>query len=361
MSTDTETAVVGLDLARVEEFAITVGTHTATAKAGAVAYLGDRLGLWQTLADGHRVTGDQLAGETGIHPRYAQEWLATMAAVGYVLHDAATDEFHLPAEHAAVLAVEDSPAYFAPLFEANVGMYATIDRLLEAYRTGRGVAWAEFHPALTTGSGRFFETLYRGSLVDAWLPALDGVVEQLERGARVLDVGCGIGPAVFALADAYPRTSIRGVDVDPESLAIAGATAERRGLGDRVEFDWADAESDLGEGYDLVTFFDSFHHVADPVAVARQARAALRPGGTLLLVEPAAGDRVADNLGLAGMTYYAASALVCVPDALAQGAHDALGGQAGPARLVDVLTRAGFHDARVAATADFNIVVEARA
>ncbi|HEY7720036.1 MAG TPA: class I SAM-dependent methyltransferase [Pedococcus sp.] len=361
MTIDLQTDVDALDLTRVEEFAVTVGTHTATAKAGAVAYLGDRLGLWQALADGHRVDGDRLAHETGIHPRYAREWLATMAAVGYVAHDAESGEFHLPAEHAAVLAIEDSPAYFAPLFEANVGMFATIDRLVEAYRTGRGVAWAEFHPALTTGSGRFFETLYRASLVDAWLPALDGVVEQLERGARVLDVGCGIGPAVFALAEAYPRTSIRGVDVDPDSLSIASATAEARGLGDRVEFDWADAESDLGDGYDLVTFFDSFHHVADPVAVARQAKAALRPGGTLLLVEPRAGDRVEDNLGLAGITYYAASALVCVPDALAQGAHEALGGQAGPGRLIELLGSAGFEGARVAATADFNIVIEARA
>jgi 2-polyprenyl-3-methyl-5-hydroxy-6-metoxy-1,4-benzoquinol methylase len=358
---DEETdGTAGLDLARVEGFAVKVATDAAAAKAGALAYIGDRLGIWTALAAGD-TTSAGLAERSGLTERYLREWLATQAAIGYVEYDPITDRFHLPAEHAAVLADEASPAFLASAFEVNVALYAAIDRVSAAFRTGDGIPWGEHDPRLYRGVDRFFRTLYERSLVAEWLPAVDGAVELLEAGTSVLDVGCGHGSAVVMLAQAFPASTFVGIDPHEGSVAVARAAAEAAGVADRVEFRVGTAEDEVGGDYGLVFYFDAFHHVGQPDAAARRARAALAPGGALVLVEPRAQDHLADNLDLVGVTYYGASAMVCVPDALAQGADDALGGQAGFTRLRSVLTSAGFEQVRLAAEADFNLVVEARA
>jgi SAM-dependent methyltransferase len=353
------TEAPAIDLARVEAFAYQVATDQARASAGVLAWVGDRLGLWAALAAGP-VTSAELAARTGCAERHLREWLATQAAVGYVEYDAATGRFHLPAEHAAVLADRSSPADQSGGFESVTSFYAAAERLVEVYRTGGGIPWGEHDPRLYTGCDRFFRPLYEAGLVSEWLPAVDGAVERLSRGARVLDVGCGHGTAELIMARAFPASVFRGIDVHSGSVAAAREAAADAGVADRVEFAVGDATGPLGTGYDLVCFFDAFHHMGDPVAAARRAREALAPGGALVLVEPRAADRLEANLDLVGLSYFAASAIVCVPDALAQGAPDALGGQAGPARLADVLTRAGFSQVRVAAEGPFNILVEAR-
>ena len=364
--TSTDTATAGeatgpaVDLARVEAFAVRIASDAATAKAGALAYLGDRLGIWAALAGAGSTTSTELAARTGLQERYLREWLATQAAVGYVDHDAATGRFELPVEHAAVLADETSPAFYGFAFEVNVGLYAAVDRVEDAFRTGAGIPWGEHDARLHRGVDRFFRPLYERSLVGEWLPAVPGAVERLTAGTRVLDVGCGHGSAVLIMAEAFPASTFVGIDPHEGSIAVARAAAEAAGVADRVEFRGGPAEDEVGSGYGLVFYFDAFHHVGDPEAAALRARASLAPGGTLVLVEPRAQDRVADNLDLVGLTYYGASVLACVPDAVAQGAQDALGGQAGFQRLSSVLTGAGFGTVRLAATADFNLVVEAR-
>jgi SAM-dependent methyltransferase len=359
IATGSDTDGAAIDLARVEAFAYQVATDQARASAGVLAWVGDRLGLWAALAEGP-ATSVELAARTGCAERHLREWLATQVAVGYAEYDPATGRFRLPAEHAAVLADRTSPADQSGGFESVVSFFAAADRLAEAYRTGGGIPWGEHDPRLYSGCDRFFRPLYEASLVGEWLPAVEGAVERLTRGARVLDVGCGHGTAELIMARAFPASTFRGIDVHAGSVAAAREAAADAGVADRVEFAVADAGAPLGEGYDLVCFFDSFHHVGDPVAAARRAREALAADGALVLVEPRAADRLEANLDLVGLTWYGASAIVCVPDAMSQGATDALGGPAGPARLADVLTRAGFTRVRVAAEGPFNIVVEAR-
>lgn len=349
-----------MDLQKVEEFAVKVATDQATASAGALAYVGDRLGLWAALAATGPATSAELAATTGLTERYLREWLATQAAVGYVAYDEETGRYTLPAEHAAVLADDDSPAAGVGGFQSVTAFYAVADRLADAFRTGAGISWADQDRRLFSGVDRFFRPLYTRSLVAEWLPALDGMVDRLERGGRVLDVGCGYGTSAILLAQAFPGVTVHGVDPEPDSIATARAAAVKAGVADRVTFEVGTDADDAGSGYDLVTYFDAFHHLGDPVGAARRAKAALADGGALMLVEPAAHDRVADNLTLVGLVYYASSTLVCVPDALSQGATDALGGQAGPHRLHEVLAEAGFTRVRVAAEAPFNLVIEAR-
>lgn len=349
-----------MDLEAVEQFAFKVASDQAIGTAGALAYLGDRLGLWAALAEVGPVTPDELAGITQLHPRYVREWLATQAAAEYLTYDPDTERFTLPPEHAAVLADDSSPAALAGGFEAQAAFWAVTDRVADAFRSGQGIAWGDQDPRLRSGAERFFRPLYAASIVDEWLPALDGVVATLERGGRVLDVGAGHGVSTLLMAQAFPRSTFHGIDPDPGSVAEARAAAGKAGVADRVTFAVATAEGDVGDGWDLVTYFDAFHHIGDPVAAARQARHALAPGGALMLVEPMAHDRLEDNLNMVGVTFYGASTLVCITDALAQDARVVLGGQAGPARLGQVLADAGFATVRTAHQGDFNLVIEAR-
>jgi SAM-dependent methyltransferase len=311
------------------------------------------------MADGEPVTPAELARRTGTSERYVREWLSNQAAGGYVEYDARTATFTLPPEQALALATEDSPASVQGAFQ-NMGAFAAArPRIAQRFRTGDGLPWGEHDHDLFAGTERFFRPGYAAHLVGEWIPALDGVEEKLERGARVADVGCGHGASTVLLAKAYPRCRLVGYDSHPASIDAARASAERAGVADRVRFEVANAVSFPGTGFDLVAHFDSLHDMADPVGAARRVRQALAPGGTWMLVEPYAGDRLEENLNPVGRLYYAASTLVCVPNSLA-GHGPALGAQAGEARLREVVEQAGFRSFRRATRTPFNLVLEAR-
>ena len=354
-----------LPLARVEadvieRFAETVATDQARSTAGALAYIGDRLGIWAAMAGIGPVTSGELADVTGLHERYLREWLATQTAVGYITYDPGTGRFSLPPEHAAVLADESSPAALAGGFESLAAFWAVADRIADDFRSGDGIPWSEQDHRLFSGVDRFFRPLYERSLTTEWLPALDGTVATLERGGRVLDVGCGFGTSTILMAEAYPRSTFHGIDPHAGSIAAARDAAAKAGVADRVTFQTASALDDVGTGWDLICFFDAFHHLGDPITAARRARQSLGEEGTLMLVEPRATDRLEDNLDLVGLTFYSASTLVCVPDALSQRGATALGGQAGAARLREVVAEAGFSRFRQAVETPFNVVIEVR-
>ncbi|QBR91151.1 class I SAM-dependent methyltransferase [Nocardioides euryhalodurans] len=349
-----------VDLTRLEEFATKVAVDRAIAYNGVLAYLGDRLGLWRALASVADTTSEELAERSGLAERYVREWLATQAAAGYVTYDGPTCRFSLPAEHALVLADEDSPVAGVAGFQVITAVYAAADQLAHAYATGEGVAWGDHDPRLFSGVDRFFRTLYRGSLVSEWLPSVEGLVERLEQGIRVLDVGCGLGSALVLMAEAFPASTFVGVDNHEESIRLARAAAAEAGVGDRVTFEVADATS-YGGSHDLVCFFDAVHDMGDPVGALAHARSVLAEDGVVLAVEPFAHDRLEDGIGSpVTLTYLAASSALCVPNGMSQGT-DTLGAQAGPARLTAAFRAAGFTQAGVAAETPYNLLIEARA
>ncbi len=326
----------------------------------ALVVMGDALGYYRTMADGNAITPAELAERTGTSEHYAREWLGAQAAGAYVEYDPATRTYTLPAEHAAALVDESSPAYLPGFFQIAHGTVRDAPGIIEAARNGDGLGWHAHNSDVHVGCERFFRTMYNAHLVAEWLPALDGVVEKLAAGARVADVGCGHGASTILMAQAFPESTFVGSDYHPESIEIARARAELAGVGDRVRFEVAPATGYSGTGHDLVTMFDCLHDMGDPVGAARHVRETIADDGTWMVVEPMAGDRVEDNLNPVGRAYYGFSTLLCTPSSLAQDVGLALGTQAGPARIRDVATAAGFGRFRPAASTPFNNVLEVR-
>ena len=320
--------------------------------------LGDELGLYRAMADGEPTTPEQLAQKTGCNTRLVSEWLSAHAAAGYVEH--AEGAFRLPEEQAMALAQEDSPVYVAGGASVLASFFLDKDKVVRAMRGDGGLSWGDHHPCLFTGTERFFRPGYRAHLVAEWLPALEGVVPKLKRGAKVADVGCGHGASTVIMAQAFTASHFDGYDNHRMSIETAHRRAADAGVGDRVAFAVSSAKRFEGRDYDLICFFDCLHDMGDPVGAARHALAALKADGTVLLVEPFAGDALAENVNPVGRLYYAASTFVCTPNSLSQEVGLGLGAQAGEARLRSVFTEAGFTRFRRATQTPFNLVLEAR-
>jgi SAM-dependent methyltransferase len=326
----------------------------------ALVVMGDRLGYYRVMAAHGPVTAARLAEASDTSEHYAREWLNAQAAGGYVTYDPATRTYTLPPEQAVALTDETSPVYLPGFFQIAHGTVRGAPRIIEAARTGDGVGWHEHNDDVHTGCERFFRPGYHANLVAEWLPALDGVVDRLRAGARVADVGCGHGASTILMASAFPASSFTGSDYHEASVATARLRADEAGVGDRVRFETAAATAFSGGPFDLVTTFDALHDMGDPIGAARHVHDTLADDGTWMIVEPAAGDSVEDNLNPVGRAYYGFSTLLCTPSSLAQDVGMALGTQAGPARIRDVVTTAGFTRFRLAAQTPFNNVFAVR-
>jgi SAM-dependent methyltransferase len=322
--------------------------------------LGHRLGLYKALAGAGPLTSAELAERAGCAERYVREWLGSQVAGGYVLYHAISDTYELSPEQAFVLANEDSPAFIPNGWSTVASMWSDEGKAIDAFRTGKGIAWGDHDGRLYCGVAAFYRNAYRGSLVSEWLPALDGVVAKLEAGAVVADVGCGHGHSTTLMAQAFPASRFIGFDAHEASVEAARAEAARAALGSRARFAVAKADDYPGSAFDLICFFDCLHDMGDPLAAARHAARALAPGGTVMLVEPFAEDRVEDNVSPVARLYYAASTTICCAHAISEGGRLVLGAQAGEARLADVFRKAGFTQFRRAAATPFNLVLEAR-
>ena len=347
---------MNLDMTKLEPLLGTVVNELGAASNAALVILGDKLGLFRALAE-HAMTPSQLAEKTGTQERLVREWLSAQAASGFVSYDREKHTFSMTPEQAAVFAIEDSPVFMAGGFYLMSAVYRDEPKLAEAFKSGKGLHWGEHCNCLFCGVERFFRPGYRANLVAEWLPALDGVVEKLERGAKVADVGCGHGVSTILMAQAFPKSQFVGVDYHDASIARAKEEAE--GL-KNVHFETARAQDFGGKGYDLVTMFDALHDMGDPVGAVAHIRRTLKDDGTLMLVEPMAGDSLADNLNPVGRVYYAGSTHICVPTALNQEVGLALGAQAGEKRTSEVVREGGFSRVRKAAATPFNMVLEAR-
>ena len=325
--------------------------------SGVLVNIGRRLGLYRAMFEIGTCTSEQLAAATGVRERYVREWLNNQAAGGYVRYQPEGRTYTLPAAQAMVLAVEDSPVYMAPAFEVAASFWLDELRILEAFRSGEGFGWNQHNERLFCGTEMFFRTGYRTHLVSDWLPALDGVVERLKVGARVVDVGCGHGASTIVMAAAFPKSEFLGIDYHGDSIATAVRRARDSGV-DNVRFEVATAKDYSGRDFDLVCFMDCLHDLGDPLGALVHARAALKPDGKVMLVEPYAGDNVEENLNPIGRMFYAASAMACTPNSLSQEVSLGLGAQAGEARLRDLARQAGFRNLRLATRTPVNLVLE---
>jgi len=351
---------MGIDEAKLGELMGRLVGDLGAVAAAPLVVIGDRLGLYKTMAAAGPMTPEALAARAGVNERYLREWLNSQAAGGYVTYDAGAGTYCLTEEQAAALAVEDSPAFVQGGFQCAVAMYAALDRLERSFRTGDGIPWGEQHPCLFEGTFRFFRPAYMASLLSEWIPSLDGVQQKLERGGTVADVGCGQGFSTVLMAKAFPASRFVGFDSHAGSIEAARRWAEREGVGERVSFEVARSTDFPGGRFDLVAHFDCLHDMEDPAGAARHARKRLASDGTWMIIEPMAGDHPEENHNPIGRVFYSASTQICVPHSLSQGGP-ALGVQAREARLRRVVVdEGGFSSMRVAHRAPFNLILEAR-
>lgn len=330
----------------------------AAVHAGMVV-IGENLGLYKALAEGP-MTPAQLAARTKTDERYLREWLASQAAAGYITYQAENNTFGLNQEQAFALAAEDSPAYLPGAFELALGALAAVPRITEAFRTGAGMGWHEHVEGVFRGCERFFRPGYAANLVNSWIPSLQDVKGKLEAGARVADVGCGIGSSTILMAQAFPKSRFHGFDYHDKSIEAARQSAWRQGASERVSFEVSTAKEFPGKDYDFVAVFDCLHDMGDPVGAAKHVLQALAKDGTWMIVEPFANDELKDNLNPLGRLNYSFSTLLCTPCSRSQEVGMCLGAQAGERRIREVVAAAGFSRFRRAAETPFNIVFEAR-
>jgi SAM-dependent methyltransferase len=348
-----------IDEAKLNQFINQAVGDIGATMSSILVVIGDRLGLWKALAARGPSTPEELALATETAPRYVREWLDAQASGGYVSYDPTSRRYSLPAEQAAALADETSPAFFPGLFEVAAACWAGVDKMTEHFRSGGGVEWGHQHPCLFQGTERFFRSSYIGNLIKSWIPALDGVEAKLKKGAKVADVGCGLGASTILMAQAFPNSRFWGFDYHAGSIELAQKRAAAAGVAERVTFAVAAATDFPGQGYDLVAHFDCLHDMQDPKGAARRVGEALAPDGTWMIVEPFASDKPEQNHNPVGRVYYSASTMLCVPHSLAFGGP-ALGAQAGETRLREVVEAGGFRRFRRATETPFNLVLEAR-
>jgi 2-polyprenyl-3-methyl-5-hydroxy-6-metoxy-1,4-benzoquinol methylase len=351
---------VTVDKDQLEQFLGRFAADSAAAAHSATVVLGHRLGLFKALAAGGPHTADQLAAATGCHPRLVAEWLNAQVASDYCVHDPTAGTYRLTPEQVACLADESSPTFVAGnALAANV-LHRDEPLVRKAFTGDGRIGWHEHHPDLFTAAERACRGLYETRLVAEWVPSLDGVAERLHLGGRLADVGCGFGSSTIQLAKAFPHAAVSGFDYHRPSIEAARSAAAAAGVSDRVTFEVASGDSFGGADYDLVCMFNAFHEMGDPTSVAAHVRSVLAVNGSFMISEPYAGDRVEDNRTPIGRTFYSMSTMVCLPNALSQGATQALGAQAGTARLRQVITDAGFTRFRQVAAAPPSLVLEAK-
>jgi SAM-dependent methyltransferase len=361
----------GIDEKKLQNFMGVVLSDLGGAYSAVLVYIGDKLGLYKAMKDaGKPITSQELADMTGTSERNIREWLANQAAGGYVMYDAESQRYWLPAENALVLADENSFVYSVGAFQATMSYFKDASKIMEAFKTGRGLSWSEHDPDLFIGTERFFKPGYSANLVSSWIPSLDNgrVEEKLrnEKKAVVADVGCGHGVSTIIMAKAYPKSKFIGFGNHPASIERASELAKQEGLsGDQISFEVSSATdyplystANANKQYDLIAFFDCLHDLGDPVGAASHALKSLKRDGTVMIVEPFANDRVEDNFNPLGRVFYAASAMACVPGSMASNGP-ALGAQAGERKIRDVVMAGGFKQFRRATQTPFNIVYEA--
>jgi SAM-dependent methyltransferase len=348
-----------VDEAKLNEFIEKAVNEWGASMGALLTFVGDRLGLFKAMTGAGALTPEELARKTGTHPRMIKEWLAAQAAGGIVTYNPPSGTYTLPEEQALALTDGNSPAYIAGFYQALAGLFKDQEKIIEVFRTGKGLGWGDHHHYLFEGTERSFKSYYVANLTTSWIPALEGVEDKLRRGgAKVADVGCGHGASTILMAKAYPNSKIIGFDYHRPSIEWAKKEAEKEGL-KNITFEVAASTNYPGDDYDLVAFFDCFHDMGNPAGAAKHVLQTLnKKDGTWMLVEPFANDKEEDNLNPLGRLNYSASTVICVPASLNENGP-ALGAQAGEERIREIVTSAGFSKFRRATQTPFNLIFEA--
>ncbi len=354
---------MAIDEARVEQMMGLVGMYMTGSAMCVGMWLGDKLGIYRAMEGAGPMTCDDVAAKTNCHPRLLREWLDSQVAAQLLEYDEGADTYELTPEGAMALADDNSPMFVSRAMSGFASIFADADKIADAFRSpSGGLSWGDHNDLLFQATEWFFRPGYRTFLTSEWLPALDGMVDKLDAGIKVADVGCGFGASAIAMAERWPMSHFYGFDFHAPSIETSKERAAEAGVSGNTTFAVADAKSYDGT-YDLICFFDCLHDMGDPVGIASYAREHLAPDGTILLVEPfALGDRVQnmrENPMAPMMLLF--SSTICTPNSLSQEVGAAIGTAAGPDKLREVMTQAGLSQFRVAAETPMNLIIEARA
>lgn len=352
--------MTNLDQNKLDAIVTTALNDLSGAQGGVMVNLGHKLGLYKAMAGRGPLSSAEVAKRSGCAERYVREWLNCQVAGGYVAYHPSRQTYELTPEQAMVLADETSPVFLPHAWQVNASLWFDEEKTLEAFRTGKGVSWGEHDHRLYCGIAAFYRNGYQASLVQHWLPALEGVVPKLEQGALVADVGCGHGHSTVIMAKAFPKSQFWGFDVHEESIQQARDIARAAGVADRVCFEVARATDYPSRNYDLICYFDALHDMGHPDRALRHARATLAGEGTVMLVEPFANDNLEENINPIARLYYAGSTALCCAHAISENGDYALGAQAGQQQLAQLARASGFSRFRRAMATPFNLVLEAR-
>jgi SAM-dependent methyltransferase len=310
---------ISVDQEKVHDFVGKVLTDTSSTTTTILAALGDRLGLFKTLAAHGPATSADLAKAASINERYAREWLGGMVSAGYVRYDPTTRRFVLPPEHIPVLAQEGGPMYFGGAHQMLLGTLGVLDQLTTAFRQGGRVPQAAYNEDWWAGMERFTAGWFENLLLQEWLPAMPRVRAALERGADLADIGCNRGRALIKLARAFPRSRFVGYDVFAPAILLATERAAAAGVGDRIRFEHRDVSNGLPEQFDVITTFDVIHDAVDPLGILRAIRQALRPGGSYVCLDINCSHKLEENVGPLGALFHGFSVLYCMTTSLSRG------------------------------------------
>jgi 2-polyprenyl-3-methyl-5-hydroxy-6-metoxy-1,4-benzoquinol methylase len=330
-----------LDWGKIKNFSKQVSSDIGAAMLGALSYIGDRLGIFSALADAGSVTSADLATRTGLSERYLREWLSAMTAAGYVFYDPAAKTYTMPAEHAMVLARDESPFFAGGFIEMIVPQMSIAPKVMQSFKNGRGVPQSEYPPETWEAMERSSAAMYRHQLVRKWLPTMPQVAAKLNEGGSSADVGCGSGRAAIAIATAFPKAKVFGFDAHAGSVERARANAKEAGVADRIKFETLDCTRLPAAQFDFISTFDVVHDSVDPIALLKSIRAALKPGGTYLMVEVNVSSNLEDNINPMGRLMYSMSTLYCMTVSLAHGGAG-IGACMGEAKARELVAQAGF-------------------
>jgi SAM-dependent methyltransferase len=348
-----------IDENKMNEFLGKVVGDFGASLSSALVYIGQKLGLYKAMAEAGSVTPAELAEKTSTNERYVREWLINQAAGGYAQYDAKSGRFSLTPEQTVALTEEHSPYYVGGGFFVVKAMTQAVERIENYFRDGGGMLWGEHHPDLFIGTEKFFRPGYSAHLVSSWIPSLTGAEEKLKAGAKVADVGCGHGASTMIMARAFPNSHFWGFDNHEASIRHAREAAQFVDVAGRVSFDVSEAQSIPDGKFDLICFFDCLHDMGDPIGACKRAAEVIADDGSVMIVEPMAGDTVEQNFNPIGRTFAGASTLCCTANSMALNGP-ALGAVAPESAIRETVLAGGFKEFRRAAETPFNRIFEAR-